>query len=978
MWGQARLSINLIDYFGFASTGGSSSGGKGGGGGGGGKGAPGSVKYSADMVFGICEGPINSVFWCWSSKSNMPIADYNIVAEVGSLGQAPPSYPSGWTSHAVGYSNLAYAYAFPYQLGSSSSTPNITFEVYGPTDAPFAQHNSGYRGVATQSTMMDASPAFVLEDFLTNSQYGIGFPAAFLGDLSSWNNYCLASTLVVSPVIVDAREGRSFIQDLMTATNSEVVWSGGKLTVVPYSDNSVSNYGYTWTFPSAPLYSLGDDDFKSPQGANPNAQSQAVLIGPVQMNRKRPSDMMNWITVEYLDRNNDYNTSTVDVRDDASIVSDGLHKMSLQQMHIFCMSGPATVAAQNLLARQQVKNTFTFTVGPEYIMLDPMDIIAISDSRLGLVEQWVRITEITENQDATLTMTAEEIVGSSGGIPEFAEVASQASITNYNETPGSTDAFVIVEPTYPLSQALELWVFAGGNTNWGGGYVWASTDGSTYRLIGQIEGSSRIGTLKTAITSVAAAAVGPTFDTTNTPSVDMSPTDTQLLSGTLTDAIAGNTLLSIDSELLAYTTATLVSGQEYTLTTELVRGMYGTSPGAHAIGASVVRVTQNSYAAMSYTADKVGTTVYFKITQYNQYGGGEQTLDSVSAISYVIKGTALSAAPSDVTNLSTTYIDGVTNLSWTEVSDWRPIMYEIRVGSGWETAQTLATLAHPPFPVPGAGTYWVGVIAKSSQQTLLYDTTPQSLAISSATLGTYEFANYNEASSGWTGTVGGSCTVTGGYVQTNDSGSGQTSGTYEIVSTHRPTLGYVGQMRLSLSWTGVGQIEGSNFLALTDVLHTSDVLGAAATANTSIYPMVRLSQDGTTWGSWQKFVPGVVTAYAADVMMEIITNDPKTQAILETLTVSAYTDGREDHYMAVAVAAGGTTITFKPDGAASSAGFNGGPNGATDPHVQVTVVGGAAGDTIVLSALSKTSVTVQITNAGAGVARTCNIVVTGY
>ena len=59
-----------------------------------------------------------------------------------------------------------------------------------------------------------------------------------------------------------ATAGNSFIQDLMMATNSECVWSSGVLTVVPYGDTSITANGYTYTAPSAPLYSLDDDDFE--------------------------------------------------------------------------------------------------------------------------------------------------------------------------------------------------------------------------------------------------------------------------------------------------------------------------------------------------------------------------------------------------------------------------------------------------------------------------------------------------------------------------------------------------------------------------------------------------------------------------------------------------------------------------------------------------------------------------------------------
>ncbi len=134
----------------------------------------------------------------------------------------------------------------------------------------------------------DANPADVLRDFLTNQYYGVPlFEPARLGDLSTYSSYCLASGLWVSPAIATAAAANSFLVDLMTATNSELVWSGGKLTAVPYGDVALSANGATFTPPSTPLYSLTDSDLVPNAATNSNSVSAADSPDPITTTRTR-------------------------------------------------------------------------------------------------------------------------------------------------------------------------------------------------------------------------------------------------------------------------------------------------------------------------------------------------------------------------------------------------------------------------------------------------------------------------------------------------------------------------------------------------------------------------------------------------------------------------------------------------------------------------------------------------------------------
>ena len=188
----------------------------------------------------------------------------------------------------------------------------------------------------------------------------------------------------------------------------------------------------------------------------------------------------------------------------------------------------------------------------------------------------------------------------------------------------------------------------------------------------------------------------------------------------------------------------------------------------------------------------------------------------------------------------------------------------------------------------------------------------------------------------------------------------------------------VGDGSVAISWTSQGQILGYNVLAIADYLNTNDILGYAASANTNVYPEIALSQDGVTWGAWTKWAPGAYVARKFKSRMQIQALDPQTQAILESFVFSVNAPERDDHYISLAIASGGTSLSFQPDGASSPVAFNAGPNGASLPAVQVTILNAAQGDTLQLTSLALSGCTIKIVNAGVGVARNVNILAQGF
>lgn len=612
-WGQARLAGNLIWYGDFNYTVvQQQSGGKGFGGGGGKGGGGGSYNYTAAVAIGVCAGPIAAFIQCWNTKTAQSLGSLNLTGFLGTYTQTAWSYlTSKHSSQADNYRGIAYVAAGPMQLGSNPELPNLSYEVR------FVISNA-------ISGLPDAAPASIVTDFLTNSHYGLGFPSVRIGDLTVYNDYTLALGLVFSPILTNQQAAGSFFQDLMAATNSEAVWSGGVLNIIPYGDTVVTGNGHTYNPPDAAIYSLGDNDVMASQGVSSESSSSTGSYDPIIVTRVSNLKKYNSIPIEYLDRTNSYNPQVVTAKDDASISGTGLRQSDTKSWHFICNTACATTSAHLLLGRQSILNTPAITVGPEYMLLDPMDIIEVNDDAMGMDEQWVRIKEIQENADGSFTLQFEEYANGTGSTPLYGTENASGYFPNYEVDPGPVSPPVLLNPPSLMVQGqLEVWALVAGlNPFWGGCDAYISTDGSSYAYVGTIDGPSRFGELLTTLASHADP------DNTNTINVDMSDSLGVLTSTSATSLAAFGTVSMIDQEAVAYQNVSFLGSNQYALTT-LRRGLYGTTITSHAAGAQFSRLDTQIFKYI-FTKAQIGKTIFAKFCSFNVYRRGLQDISTVT------------------------------------------------------------------------------------------------------------------------------------------------------------------------------------------------------------------------------------------------------------------------------------------------------------------------------------------------------------
>jgi Putative phage tail protein len=729
VWGQNRISPNLIWYANFQAVPAGSGKGVGGKGGavssakGSNSAAAGAdYTYTADLIMALCEGPIaggpNAPFdtgigIIWKNLAIYTPLELGLGSYPGSTPQAVwPYLADVYPYNALAYQGTAYLWGAGYNLGDSASIGNHNVEIYGP----FA--GTGANGI-------DADPALVINDFLTNQQYGAQFNPASIdsttlfgsGGDASLQTYCKAMGLAFSPALVSQEQGSSILARWMQLLSCAAVWSGGLLKFIPYGDTAISagnpttqqaqfsvpapvpetstgfkppsfvtvcapqnfvsdggvvyafnnfpfvfigaaaptaagtygmispgqyifaalDYGQpvkiTWTAAPTtsyvpnmtPAYALTDDNYVDEKGNKDPAQVERVDVFSLPTIQR--------ITVSA--RDNQYASMPVEARDQSQIEIFGPRvgpTISAQEICDENVIGP--LVAQTILQRElYVRTKFTFKLSWEYCLLDPMDIVTLTDTNLGLSNYPVRVIQIEEDDKGLLAFTCEELV-TGVSTPAFYPNASAAGSfqPNWGVPALPVNTPLIFEPPPGLTGGVaQVWFGAsgingGGGSQWGGANVYISIDDVTYSQIAVLTAPLRQGFLSASL----GAASG--WDSVDTLAVNLAESGGTLAGTSQAAAQAGATMSLVDSELIAYETATLTSGNAYNLT-GLARGLGGSVGAPHSSGAPFARL-DGAVARYDLPANFVGQTIYFKFQSFNVFGGGAEELSVCAVYSF--------------------------------------------------------------------------------------------------------------------------------------------------------------------------------------------------------------------------------------------------------------------------------------------------------------------------------------------------------
>ncbi len=625
--GAGRIDINLMFLDGFTPhehqthTGGK----------GGGNSTNDTYTYTADVILGICDtasGPIKglnaiyrdkSVFNGFANGSNdsdpaLCVRRAGLSSlRVGTSGQSHSTmldkYP---VAQQLGYDTISYLVGQQYLLNDQGGLQNHSVEVYF--------------NCQVSDTIVDANPGDyegakgILSTFLPAMipQWSTGY----IGDLSDYGKFCLASGLLLSPVLDSQQQASSVIDEIMLATNSECWIRGdGTLQVRTRADAPATNNGVTYAPDLTPLYDLDDDDFIVD---NPDDD-------PIKIDTPQLDDLYNVVQVTFKNRQHQYNDETTTGFDQASIDDIGQRKQDPTSIPSIKDPNVARLVAQLLAQRySSLARPFTFSLPWCFARLEEMDLVTVTNESQGLERVLCRITEIDKDGDTgKLTVKAVEVLVGTANAPVYPSQSAGGVVMDPQADPGDVSTPVLfIPPTTITNGALEAWAAVGStNANWGGADVWIAIGDGTFTKVGTVQGHARYGVS----TSDLPAHGDP--DTVDSLNVDLSISgsgDNPLLSATQSEVDALATLCWLGGELIAYEHAQLNADGTYTLGVELRRGAYGSVIQDSPAGTPFVRLDTNGLIfKYSFLAGQLGQTIHVKFTSFNVFGGRVQGLEDV-------------------------------------------------------------------------------------------------------------------------------------------------------------------------------------------------------------------------------------------------------------------------------------------------------------------------------------------------------------
>lgn len=554
-----------------------------------------SYTYTVAAILGLCEGPITGIGKVWVGKSvyDYPSEDIGLSCWNGTNTQEPWGYVQGrHPDKALPYKGLAYM-AGVVDLGDNATFPTYNFEIKGK--------------LLSSGDYIDANPADVIRYILDKT----GLSGVAIDGLDNYRRYCRENDLLISSPMDDtnARETREIINEIISLTNAYMFWSNDHYKIVVLDDQAHGS----WKPDTTIRYNLTADDFIE--------QSNGALVT---YSRKDSSEVYNQYPVEFISRANSYDKETVSYALSKDVAEHGIRQASTTKAHWFYTKERAVKVAQALARKAQYsRNQYTFKLPWTFCLLEVGDLVTLTDASIGLDKQVVRISAVTESAQGLLTITAISTPPMDVSAPQYDVHANDRPYVDYNVTAPDTDTPVIIQPPADLtSNGLELWIGAKGKGDlWGGCEVYASDDNTTYRSMGMISNSARIGTLAANVTKDATTVV--------------ITSNGDFLSGTAQDAERGNTLCWVDGECFSYQTAKLLDNGNWELS-GCVRGQYFTTATAHKSGVQFARL-DSTLLKVPFTKADIGKKIWLKFVSYNIFGAGNQDLSKVRAYQYTIQ-----------------------------------------------------------------------------------------------------------------------------------------------------------------------------------------------------------------------------------------------------------------------------------------------------------------------------------------------------
>lgn len=363
--------------------------------------------------------------------------------------------------------------------------------------------------------------------------------------------------------------------------------------------------------------------------------------------------------------------------------------------------------------------------------------------------------------------------------------------------------------------------------------------------------------------------------------------------------------------------------------------------------------------------DGATTTVYVRTVGW---AGNKQNLTLAATASKFVIGKT--AKPADVTGLvATTTTSGALRLDWNPNTEIDIDYYQVVVSTSSEWTQSMdairAYASSITIPAAKDGTYLVKAVDTSGNMS----ENAASVDVVMPTNSLYHLQQSLVEETAFTGTKTG-CLVSGGTLNLDIASlwDGVSSvGYYESATVI--DLGSIQTARClcSLDFTCVDNQTGLDSILSLDAITSLDLIGVVGTAEgCEVEPQIALSQDGTTFGAWQRFSIGDYVGRKFKFRLKMTSYVQTVYTKISALHFDLYLQYRNQIMPNVSLnASPATSVAFTPV-------FIG------VPMVRATVQNATSGDTVKITNITASQFDIQVLNGGIGVARIVDIEAIAY
>lgn len=434
---------------------------------------------------------------------------------------------------------------------------------------------SGFKwAVSAPASGQDANPANIIYDLLTNTVYGMGFPASMIqtSDFVAAGHKLAREGLGMSMVLDKQDSFDAIIADIQKVVDCVVfvdpstgLWRL-KLVRKDYNLDTMTDGD------GLPLLQIGPDDY---------------LDKTRDYQRSNWMDVANHVTVQYMDRSAGYVARVIQAQDAGNYqvqgelvsVANTYNSVTTKETAQLLALRDLTVVSQPLAKLNQKLNRRAWK-------LRPGSVYVLTDPELGIYNQAIRVLKIGYGtlEDRAISVECVEDVF---GLPDTVYVPPDSTWVDPAVVPPSAPtAAALLEPPFPLlgtTEARAVMVLAARGANASTLNIYTADAGGALHETGVFLSNKAGGYTGSAQLSAALVVEERTTSIVVQGDIDFDLADV-VASGVVRSG-TGN-LLVIDGEVLQFGSASENDDGTWTLY-DLWRGVLDTVPAAHAVGARV-------------------------------------------------------------------------------------------------------------------------------------------------------------------------------------------------------------------------------------------------------------------------------------------------------------------------------------------------------------------------------------------------------